>query len=113
MVTPIDPLRCIENAVTRNLWREPGSVLAPDERVDVESAIRAMTADAAWQCHSEDEIGSLEAGKLADFVVLAADPRTVDPTGIRLIDVLETWLGGKQVHPQPAESASRATPEAL
>lgn len=101
MVTPIDPLRCIENAVTRNLWREPGSVLAPDERVDVESAIRAMTADAAWQCHSDTEIGSLEAGKLADFVVLAADPRAVNPAEIRTIDVLETWLNGERVHPAP------------
>lgn len=102
MVTPIEPLRCIENAVTRNLWREPGSVLAPDERVDVETAIRAMTADAAWQCHSEHEVGSLEVGKLADFVVLAADPRAVDPAEIRQVEVLETFLGGKQVHPEPA-----------
>lgn len=99
MVTPIDPLRCIENAVTRNLWAEPGTVLAPAERVPVEAAIRAMTADAAWQCHSEDEIGSLEVGKLADFVVLDADPRAVDPAEISRIGVRETWLGGRQVWP--------------
>jgi predicted amidohydrolase YtcJ len=101
MVTPIDPLRCIENTVTRNLWREPGSVLAPDERVPVEQAIRAMTADAAWQCHSENEIGTLEPGKLADFVVLDADPRSVDPSEIRHIEVLETWMGGRRVYPVP------------
>jgi predicted amidohydrolase YtcJ len=102
MVTPIDPLRCIENAVTRNLWREPDTVLAPGERVGVEDAIRAITADAAWQCHSDHELGSLEVGKLADFVVLGADPRSVDPAEIRHIEVLETWLGGRQVHPVPA-----------
>ena len=101
MVTPIDPLRCIENAVTRKLWREPGSVLAPDERVGVETAVRAMTADAAWQCHSDGGIGSLEVGKHADFVVLAADPRAVDPADISNIDVLETWMGGERTHPQP------------
>ena len=99
MVTPIEPLRCIENAVTRNLWRQPGSVLGPDERVTVEQAIRAMTADAAWQCHSEAEVGSLEVGKRADFVVLDADPRTVDPAEIRTISVLETWLDGRLVWP--------------
>ncbi|MCB1027738.1 MAG: amidohydrolase [Microthrixaceae bacterium] len=102
MVTPIDPLRCVENAVTRSLWREPGSVLAPEERVDVETAIRSMTADAAWQCHSDGELGSLEVGKLADLVVLADDPTTVDPSRLRHIEVLETYLGGRRVHPEPA-----------
>jgi hypothetical protein len=102
MVTPIEPLRCIENAVTRNLWREPDTVLAPDERVGVERAVRAMTADAAWQCHADHEIGSLEPGKWADFVVLDADPRAVDPAEIRDIGVLETWLGGRRTHPDPA-----------
>jgi predicted amidohydrolase YtcJ len=103
MVTPMEPLRCIENAVARNLWREPDSVLAPDERVSVEQAIRAMTADAAWQCHSDDEIGTLEAGKRADMVVLAADPRSVDPTSIRDIEVLETWMDGRRTHPAPRD----------
>ena len=102
MVTPIGPLRYIENAVTRNMWREPDGVLAPQERVDVATAIRAMTADAAWQCHSDGEIGTLEVGKLADFVVLTDDPRAVAPDRIRHIEVLETWLGGEQVHPLPA-----------
>ena len=98
-VTAMGPLRCIENAVTRNLWREPDSVLAPDERVSVEQAIRAMTIDAAWQCHSDHEVGSLEPGKLADFVVLEADPRAVEPARISEIEVRETWLGGRQVFP--------------
>lgn len=97
-VTPIDPLRCIHDAVTRDLWREPGTVLTPDERVPVEAAIRAMTADAAWQCHSEHEIGTLEPGKLADVVVLAEDPTTVDPHHIADIEVLETWMGGVRRH---------------
>lgn len=98
MVTPMQPLRCIHNAVTRELWREPGSVLNPAECVPVEAAIRAMTADAAWQCHSDDEIGSLEAGKCADFVVLADDPRRVDPRALASIEVLETWMDGERRH---------------
>lgn len=44
----------------------------------------------------------LEVGKLADFVVLTDDPRAVAPDRIRHIEVLETFLGGEQVHPLPA-----------
>lgn len=98
MVTAMGPLRCIHNAVTRELWREPGVVLTPNERVPVEVAIRAMTTDAAWQCHSEHEIGSLEVGKRADLVVLAEDPRAVDPGDLAGIDVLETWMDGVRRH---------------
>ena len=60
-------------------------------------AIRAVTAEAAWQLRSEHEIGSLEAGKLADFVILNKDPRRVDPERIKDIAVLETWMDGQQV----------------
>lgn len=97
-VTPMGPLRCMGQAVTRELWREPGTVLAPDERVPVEAAIRAMTADAAWQCHSDHEVGTLEPGKRADLVVLAEDPRRVDPSAIEDIEVLETWMDGIRRH---------------
>jgi len=97
-VTPMDPLRCIHNAVTRELWREPGTTLTPDERVPVEAAIRAMTADAAWQCHSDHELGTLEPGKLADLVVLAEDPREVDPRHLADIEVRETWMDGVRRH---------------
>ena len=98
MVTPMEPLRCIHNAVTRELWREPGSVLNADECVPVEAAIRSMTADAAWQCHSDHEIGTLEAGRLADFVVLADDPRAVDPGDLAGIEIQETWMDGERRH---------------
>lgn len=95
-VTPMDPLRCIHNAVTREMWRDPGVALNADECATVEQALRAMTSDAAWQCHSEHEIGSLEPGKLADFVVLADDPRAVDPRTLAQIEVLETWMAGER-----------------
>jgi predicted amidohydrolase YtcJ len=97
MVTDPNPLHMIQMAVTRRTWQEPHFVLAPGERVSVESAIRAVTAEAAWQLRSEHEIGSLEAGKLADFVILDKDPRRVDPERIKDIAVLETWMDGKQV----------------
>jgi predicted amidohydrolase YtcJ len=84
-------------AVTRRTWQEPQFVLAPGERVSVASAIRAVTAEAAWQLRSEHEVGSLEKGKLADFVILDKDPRRVDPERIKDIAVLETWMDGEQV----------------
>ena len=96
-VTEMNPLRCIENAVTRNMWRSD-QLLSPEERVPVEAALRAMTIDAAWQCHSDHEVGSLEVGKFADFVILAEDPLAVEPERLAKIQVLETWVGGRQVY---------------
>lgn len=97
-VTDPDPLHMIEMAVTRRTWKEPDYVLAPEEAVSVESAIRALTSEAAWQLGSEKEVGSLEAGKLADFVILDKDPRKVDPTTIKDIKILQTWMDGRQTH---------------
>jgi predicted amidohydrolase YtcJ len=96
-VSPLGALHKIRVAVVRDLWREPDTVLAPQERVSVEAAIRAVTSSAAWQCHSEDEIGSLEPGKLADLVVLEEDPRRIEPKAISDIGVSETWMNGEQV----------------
>jgi len=96
-VTEMGPLRCIQNAVTRDLWKESGTKLAEQEAVSVDAALRAMTIDAAWQCHSDHEVGSLEPGKFADFVILESDPRDVLAPDISKIKVLETWLAGRQV----------------
>ena len=98
MVTDPNPLHMIEMAVTRKTWKEPDYVLAPQERISVESAIRALTSEAAWQLFSEHEIGSLEPGKLADLVILDDDPRRVNPDAIKEIRVVETWMDGKQVY---------------
>ena len=57
-----------------------------------------MTIDAAWQCHSDHEVGSLEVGKFADFVALDQDPLTIAPEGLGSIEVLQTWVGGEQVY---------------
>jgi predicted amidohydrolase YtcJ len=73
-------------------------VLAPEERLSVEQAIRAQTIDAAWQLFADDIVGSLEVGKYADMVVLSADPRSVPPQDIADLDVQATFLAGRQVH---------------
>lgn len=95
-VTEMNPLRCIENAVTRKMWRSD-ELLSAEECVSVDAALRAMTIDAAWQCHSDHEVGSLEVGKYADFVVLESDPREVATDTIADIAVLETWVDGNRV----------------
>ena len=69
-VSPLGSLHKIRVAVARDLWKEPETILTPDERVSVEAAIRAITRNAAAACHSEHEIGTLEPGKFADLVLL-------------------------------------------
>jgi predicted amidohydrolase YtcJ len=98
VVTDPVPLHMIEMAVTRKTWKEPDYVLAPQEKISVESAIRALTSEAAWQLFSEHEVGSLEPGKFADLVIFDKDPREVNPDAIKEIQVLETWMDGKQVY---------------
>jgi len=95
-VTPEEPLRNISVAVTR--IAPSGRVLAPEERLTVEQAIRAQTIDAAWQLFADDVTGSLQVGKYADMAVLSADPRTVPPEQIADLEVRATFLAGRQVY---------------
>jgi predicted amidohydrolase YtcJ len=97
-VTPEEPLRNISVAATRTA--PSGRVLAPEERLTVEQAIRAQTIDAAWQLFADDVIGSLDVGKYADMVVLSADPRAVPPEEIADLEVRATFLAGRQVYPK-------------
>ena len=94
-VTEIGPLRCIENAVTR-VMRDGGDILAPDERISVDQALRTMTIDAAWQARMDHAVGSLEAGKYADLVVLDEDPHEINPMRLSQIGVKETWVEGQR-----------------
>ncbi|UXI03041.1 amidohydrolase [Photobacterium sp. TY1-4] len=96
-VTPLGPLRMMEQAVTRVMEKSPDlSVLNGSERITREEALRAITLDAAWQCHIDPWVGSLAQGKLADYVILEDDPIAVEKdTQIRDIRVLQTWVGGK------------------
>jgi predicted amidohydrolase YtcJ len=95
-VTPEEPLRNMSVAITRTA--PSGRVLAPDERLTVDQAIRAQTIDAAWQLFADDVVGSLEVGKYADMVVLSADPRAVPPEQIADLEVRSTFLAGRQVY---------------
>jgi len=97
-VSVLSPLEMVEAAVTRKLFTNPEMTLGEDERASIEMALRAVTSVPAFQLLSEDEFGSLETGKFADFVVLEHDPRSIDPEGIGEIEVLQTWMNGDRVH---------------
>ncbi|KQR51178.1 hydrolase [Leifsonia sp. Leaf336] len=87
------PLEAIQAAVTRVTRR--GHKLGPDSlRISAEAALRGHTLEGAISLGRENELGSLEAGKRADFVVLGADPLTVDADTIAAIPVLATWVDG-------------------
>lgn len=92
-VTPLGSLHtmwCAVNRVTAS-----GEVLGPAERIGVDRALRAVTIDAAHQLRMDHEIGSIEAGKLADFVALADDPYDVDPMALKDLEVLGTVVAGE------------------
>lgn len=94
-VTPMRPLQAVWAAVNR-LTRS-GRIIGPDERIMPAEALRAVTIDAAWQSYDEANTGSIEPGKLADFVVLTENPLTVEPARIRDIPVVDTIVGGKTI----------------
>ncbi len=94
-VTPVSPLFCVFAAVNR-LTRN-GEVLGSEFRLTPEEALRAVTADAAWQTFDERIKGSIEVGKLADFTILAENPLTVSPERIKDIKVKEVIIGGLSV----------------
>lgn len=75
-----------------------GVLLGPKERIDVYEALRAITLYAAWQYHEEDQKGTLETGKLADFAVLDRNPLELPVEEIRYIQVLETWKEGTCIY---------------
>jgi len=95
-VITADPLIGIRDAILRRTG--DGRVLGPAEGLSARDALALYTTRAAFACHRESEIGSLEPGKLADFVVLDRNPLAAEPEQIPGIAVLATVLGGTPVH---------------
>ena len=95
-VITADPLLGLRDAVLRRTG--DGRVLGPAERLPAEDALDLYTTQAAFAMHREGEIGSLEPGKLADFVVLDRNPLRTDPERITDIRVLATVLDGAPVY---------------
>jgi len=101
-VEEVNPVLGIYAAVTRqDLSGWPPGGWQPQERVSREEALRGFTLDAAYAGFMEQEVGSLEAGKRADFVVLDRDIMTVPAGDILATRVLQTWLDGVKVYEAP------------
>jgi predicted amidohydrolase YtcJ len=89
---PFAPLMGIQGMVTRTGW--DGTTWGANQRISVNDAIRVNTINGAYNSHEEAIKGSITAGKLADFVVLAEDPHTVAPDKIKDIPIVRTVVGG-------------------
>lgn len=83
-----DTMRILDATVTRR--SRSGDIIGPTQRVDVDTALKSMTLWAAYQIFEEQDKGSIEVGKLADFVILSDDPTAVDPEALDQLSVTET-----------------------
>lgn len=99
-VTPIGQLHSMWCAVNRVTPK--GRVLGSHERISPYDALAAVTIGAAYQMHLDDELGTIEVGKRADFTVLEENPLEVDPMGIKDIGVWGTVVNGE---PHPASTS--------
>ena len=94
--SPPGALRLVQTAVTRRCAID-NSIIGPDQKIAVEDALRAVTSAAAAQIGQADRLGTLEAGKQADLVILEQDPFKVAPDDIMKIKVSQTWVGGEKI----------------
>ena len=86
----------LHNAVNRET--QSGRILGEDQRLTVMEALKALTINAAYQYFEENEKGSIEEGKLADFVILDKNPLEVKASEIKNIKVLETIKEGNTIY---------------
>jgi predicted amidohydrolase YtcJ len=100
-VNPYNPFLGIQTAITRKARFFEGR-LHPEEALSREQAIRFYTINNARLMFLEDQVGSLEPGKLADIIVLDRDLLTCPEEAIRDAQCLRTYLAGKLVHERPA-----------
>ncbi len=92
-VTPLGPLFTAWAAVNR--LTASGRVQGPEQCITVPEALWAITMGAAYTLHMDDEVGSIETGKKADFAVLEDDPTICDPLALKDIAVWGTVQGGR------------------
>ncbi len=106
---PVDPLNewfALKVAVTRENDPAAGEKyrgrLGDDPGLTLTQALTAITANAAYELHADQEVGTLEPGKFADFIVLDRDPFAIAPAALAEIKVRRTVVGGRTVYPAPA-----------
>ena len=93
---PFEPMMFLQSSVTRTDIK--GNVWGPRQRISVEEALRVGTINGAYASFEEKLKGSIEAGKLADLVVLGRDPLREDPSSLVTIPVERTMVGGRWMY---------------
>lgn len=102
----VNPLQGMYAAVTREtLDGTPAGGWFPEEKIDLETALRAYTVNNAWVAGEEDRKGRVREGFLADLAVLEVDPFTVEPTALKDVKVDLTVVGGRVVFQRDGEGA--------
>jgi predicted amidohydrolase YtcJ len=94
-IVPPDMMRLLWASVNR--ITRSGKVLGEAQRVSPMEALKSITIDAAYQYFEEQNKGSIEAGKLADFTILSDNPLTIDPVAIKDIQILQTIKEGETI----------------
>ena len=92
---PAEPFKLMRTAVTRKTRNN--QVIGADQAISAWGALKALTINAAWQLFLEDQLGSLERGKVADLVVLSENPLKTDPDHLDRIRVVETYSDGRRM----------------
>ncbi len=93
---PYEPLMALQSMVTRKDFS--GRVWGPSQRITLDQALKVCTVHGAYASFEENEKGTITAGKLGDFVILADDPHDVEPDLIKTIQVVRTVVGGRTVY---------------
>ena len=105
-VEPANPFFGLHAAVTRqDRDGRPDGGWYPGEVMSREEALRAFTLEAAYAAHQEGELGSLEPGAWADFILVDRDFFAVEATDLWQLRVLETWVGGERVYRDPRQTS--------
>jgi hypothetical protein len=90
---PFSPLMAVQAMVTRTGWN--GETWGASQKITLDEAIRVNTLNGAYNSREEKDKGSIAAGKLADFVVLAEDLHSIEPSKIKDVKIVQTVVGGE------------------